>query len=162
MAGLRQDLRKPQEKHSACSDPGWWRGEARRHEWLVFKAVSKLLGGYSCRMFRCSTKKRIVWGYTWCSDATNAEKRSWTYWMILAGEEGQDESEDSFRKKKELKWQSWPAAPGHTGTQVTGSGFVWAAWPAFCGIGHPPEQWKGMKSIWVCLKMVYTPNEIAI
>jgi len=27
----------------------------------------------------------------------------WTYWKILTGEEGQDESEDSFRKKKELK-----------------------------------------------------------
>lgn len=106
----------PQEKHSACSDPGWWRGEARRHEWLVFKAVSKLLGGYSCRMFRCSTKKRIVWGYTWCSDAT-AEKGSTlddlSRWRRSGWKRG-------FLPKEE-----GAQVTGGTGTQVTGSGFVW-------------------------------------
>lgn len=30
-------------------------------------------------------------------------QRNDRHWTILAGEEGQDESEDSFRKKKELK-----------------------------------------------------------
>ena len=98
----------PQEKHSACSDPGWWRGEARRHEWLVFKAVSKLLGGYSCRMFRCSTKKRIVWGYTWCSDAT-AEKGS---------------TLDDLSRWRRSGWKRG-FLPKEEGAQVTGSGFVW-------------------------------------
>lgn len=105
-----------QEKHSACSDPGWWRGEARRHEWLVFKAVSKLLGGYSCRMFRCSTKKRIVWGYTWCSDAT-AEK-----WSTL---DDLSRWRRSGWKRGFLPKEEGAQVTGSTGTQVTGSGFVW-------------------------------------
>ena len=111
----------PQEKHSACSDPGWWRGEARRHEWLVFKAVSKLLGGYSCRMFRCSTKKRIVWGYTWCSDVANAEKWSWTLDIL----EDLNRWRRSGWKRGFLPKEEGAQVTGGTGTQVTGSGFVW-------------------------------------
>ena len=85
----------------------------------------------------------------------------WTYWKILTGEEGQDESEDSFRKKKELKW---PAAPGLKWPVVDLFGARrecemreaesveagWAAWPgAFCG--KAPS--RAMKSIYI-----YTSN----